>query len=77
MTERLYGPMKVQEKIKLLTRIGVFPYDYVTYMDVLNETLLPPREAFYNRLSGSECSPADYAHAQNVWNTFGIRTLKE
>ena len=69
--------MNVQEKIKLLTRKGVFPYDYVKNMEVRNETSLPPREAFYNRLSGSECSPADYSHAQNVYNTFGLRTLKE
>ena len=46
-------------------------------MEVLKETSLPPREAFYNQLSGSECSPTDYAHAQNVWNTCGIRNLKE
>ena len=46
-------------------------------MGVLNETSLPQREAFFDRLSGSECSQSDYAHAQNVWNTFGIRTLKE
>ena len=46
-------------------------------MEVLNETSLNQREAFYNQLSRSECSPADYAHAQNVWNTFVLRTLKE
>ena len=77
MTEGLYGSLNVEEKIKLFTRKCVFRYDYVKNMEVLNETSLPPREAFYNRLSGSECSPADYAHAQNVRYTFGIRTLKE
>ena len=31
-TECLYGPDNVQEKIKLLTRKGVFPYDHIKNM---------------------------------------------
>ena len=46
-------------------------------MEILNETSLPAREAFTNQLNGSECSPADYAHAQNVWNTFELQNLKQ
>ena len=66
ITERLYGPNEVEEKIKLLTRKGVFPYDYLKNMDVLSETSLPAREEVRNRLTGSYCSPSDFAHAQNV-----------
>ena len=40
-----------------------------------DETRLPAREHFFNRLSESSVSDEDYAHAQNVWQTFGIRTL--
>ena len=63
--------------IKLLTRKGVFPYEYLQHMDVLDETALPPREAFDSRLSGSEISAADYEHAQNVWTTFRCRTMRD
>ena len=34
----------------LARRKGVFPYDYVDCMVKLEETSLPPREAFFNRL---------------------------
>ena len=71
MTEQLYGPMHMQEKIRLLIRKGVFPYDYVKNMEGLNETLLPPREAFYNRLSGSECSPP----SMRTRRMFGIHSV--
>ena len=77
MTERLYGPNNVQEKIKLLTQKGVFPDDNIKTIKVLNETLLPAREEFTNQLKGSECSPADYVHVQNVWNTFKLQNLKQ
>ena len=63
--------------LKLLTRKGVFPYEYLKHMDVLDETELPPREAFDSRLTGSEISVADYEHAQNVWKTFRCRTMRD
>ena len=48
MTERLYVSNNIQEKVKLLTRKGVFLYDYFKNMDVLKVTSLPLREAFDN-----------------------------
>ncbi|XP_076660055.1 uncharacterized protein LOC143363342 [Halictus rubicundus] len=59
----------------LLTRKGVFPYDYLTSYDKLKEERLPPREAFYNRLCTSEISDTDYLHAITVWSRFAIKTL--
>ncbi|XP_076384444.1 uncharacterized protein LOC143263060 [Megalopta genalis] len=47
----------------LLTRKGVFPYNYVSTYDKLSDTCLPPREAFYNQLCDSEISDVDYCHA--------------
>ena len=43
----------------------------------LNDTKLPPREAFYSRLSGKGISKEDYKHAWNVWNAFNMKTFKE
>ncbi|XP_076383613.1 uncharacterized protein LOC143260913 [Megalopta genalis] len=54
----------------LLTRKGVFPYDYVSIYDKLSDTCLPPREAFYNQLCDSEISDVDYCHANEVWSRF-------
>ncbi|XP_076383568.1 uncharacterized protein LOC143260866 [Megalopta genalis] len=59
----------------LLTRKGVFPYDYVASYDKLSDTRLPPREAFYSELYDSEISDVDYRHASEVWSRFNIQTL--
>ena len=71
----------LQKNIKtnssLLTRKGVYPYDYVTSIDKLKETKLPPKEAFYSLLYNEEISDEDYQHAHNVWNTFNCQTLQD
>ncbi|XP_076383600.1 uncharacterized protein LOC143260904 [Megalopta genalis] len=59
----------------LLTRKGVFRYDYVTTYKKLSDTCLPPREAFYNQLCDSEIFDVDYSHVNEVWSRFGRQTL--
>ena len=61
----------------LLTRKGVFPYDYVSSLDKLSETQLPPKEEFYSKLNDEDISDEDYQHAINVWNTFGCKTIRD
>ena len=65
------------EQIKLLKRKGVFPYDYVTSLEKLKETVLPSKDDFYSHLYGSHISDEDYDHAKNVWEIFNIKTLGE
>ena len=43
----------------------------------LEETQLPPREAFYSRLHGVGISNEDYAHAKKVWETFEMKNLRD
>ena len=50
----------------LLTRKGVYPYDYVSSLDKLSETQLPPKEEFYSKLNDEDISDEDYQHAINV-----------
>ena len=61
----------------LLTRKGVYPYDYVSSFDKLSETQLPPKDEFYSKLNDEDISDEDYQHAINVWNTFGCKTIKD
>ena len=61
----------------LLTRKGVYPYDYVSSLNKLSETCLPPKEEFYSKLNDEDISDEDYQHAINVWNTFGCKTIKD
>ncbi|XP_077263128.1 uncharacterized protein LOC143897994 [Temnothorax americanus] len=65
------------EDLDLLTRKGVFPYEYVDSVDKLRETELPPREAFYSSLTDETASESDYEHATRVWRRFRVRDLGE
>ncbi|XP_015120052.1 uncharacterized protein LOC107043199 [Diachasma alloeum] len=65
------------EKFQLLTRKGVFPYEYVDSWEKLNDPQLPPIEKFYSKLNDESVSAEDYAHAQRVWDVFGITSLGE
>ncbi|BFZ23189.1 hypothetical protein BsWGS_26228 [Bradybaena similaris] len=59
----------------LLLRKGVYPYEYVDSHDRFDETQLPPKEAFYSKLTREGISDSDYAHAQKVWKAFDCKTL--
>ena len=62
--------MYPEADVELLEPKEVFCYDYCDSLARLDEPALPPREAFFNKLGGVECSQADYAHAQHVWVNF-------
>jgi len=62
-------------ELTILRRKGVYPYEYVTGFECFDETLLPPKEAFYSHLSREGISDADYQHAQTVWETFKCHTF--
>ena len=66
-----------RENKELLTRKGVYPYDYVSSMEKLSETQLPPKEEFYSKLNDEGISDDDYQHAINVWNTFKCKTIRD
>ena len=61
----------------MLLRKGVSPYEYMDSWERFNETSLPPKESFYCKLNLEGISDKDYLHAQNVWQEFGIRNLRE
>ena len=66
-----------KENVELLTRKGVYPYDYVSSIEKLSETQLPPKDQFYSKLNDEDISDEDYHHAHNVWNTFGCKTIRD
>ena len=66
-----------RENVELLTRKGVFPYDYVSSMEKLSETQLPPKEEFYSKLNDEDISDDDYKHAIDIWNTFKCKTIRD
>ncbi|XP_076665017.1 uncharacterized protein LOC143367266 [Andrena cerasifolii] len=52
------------EDFNLLTRKGVFPYEYLDCANKLQDPCLPPRESFYSSFPGETVSKTDYAHAE-------------
>ena len=59
----------------LLTRKGVYPYEYINSLDRFAETQLPPISVFYSNLNMSSISEEDFQHARRVWKEFGIHNL--
>ena len=65
------------QMLKLITRKGVYPYDYVTDPSKFEEKKLPDQKEFFNILNDEELTTSDYTHAQNIWQTFNIQNLGE
>ena len=65
------------DKLRLLKRKGVYPYEYMNTEERFYETKLPPKEVFYSKLSGDGITNEDYKHALNVWNVFKMKTFKD
>ena len=50
----------------LLTRKGIYLYEYVSSWHKFEESQLPPIKSFYSNLNMSNISKDDYEHAQRV-----------
>ncbi|CAH3190752.1 unnamed protein product, partial [Porites lobata] len=76
-TDFINTKREFKQHTELLTRKGVYPYDYVSNLKKFSETQLPPKEAFYSKLNDEDISEDDYKHAINVWNTFNCKTIRD
>ena len=61
----------------MLLRKGVYPYKDMDSWEKIDETKIPPKEAFYSKLNLEGISDADYAHAQKLWEVLGIKNRSE
>ena len=64
------------DKLALLKRKGVYPYEYMDLLERLMENKLPLKESFYSALTGEDISDEDYQHAQKVWEEFEIKSME-
>lgn len=62
-------------QLSLMTQKGIYPYDYISSFDKMNDTHLPHKAHFYSKLYDSVCSDADYQQAIKVWNAFKCKTF--
>ena len=63
------------EDADLLSRKGVFPYEFMDSFEKFHFTF-PEKDAFFSQLTG-EVSDEDFSHAKNVWRKFGMTDLGE
>ncbi|GFY49329.1 c2H2-type domain-containing protein [Trichonephila inaurata madagascariensis] len=66
-----------KEKTDLMLHKGIYPYKYMDTFQKFNEGCLPSKEAFFSSLTNEAVSDDDYAHCQNVWKSFNLKTLGE
>ena len=53
-----------------MKRKGVFPYNYLTNVKVLQEMKLPPKEMFYNDLTSKHITQEEYEFAGGKFGEF-------
>ena len=64
-------------KLNLLRRKGVYPYDFMNSFDKFDLCELPTELEFYSKLNDEHISDADYIHAQKVWKEMNCSTLRD
>ena len=56
-------------------RKGVYPYEYMDSWHRFNETSLPDKKDFYNRLNIENIIDIDYIHAMRAFKEFKMNNL--
>jgi hypothetical protein len=62
---------------ELLKQKGNYPYEYMDSFNKLEKASLPPKSKFFSKLNNEDISDADYERAQNVWDVFGMKTMRD
>ena len=85
--ESLVGNLELEKLIQtkkefgdravLMTRKGIYPYDFMSGIKKFSKEKLPPKEEFFSKLNDCDVSDEDYEHAKKVWKEFGIKNLGE
>ena len=55
---------------------GHFPYEYMDCLTRLDDTVLPPKEAFFSQLKNEGISDEDYVGCRVAWRENGMTTLR-
>ena len=67
--------MPEENKRQLLLKKGIYPYEFMDSFEKFGKNQLPEKEKFYSSLSCKGITDEEYAHAKQVWETFGCRNL--
>jgi len=65
------------EKLDLMKKKSVYPYDYMDNFEKFNNKNLPPKKESFSILNNEDITDLDYKHAENVWSTFNLGSMRE
>ena len=68
---------KYLSAFKVTEEKGFFPYEYLTNLQQLSETQLPPHAAFFSKLSNTNISMEEYEGCKRVWVEYSMTTLAD
>ena len=67
----------VINKLNLLLRKGVYPYEYIDNWEKFNETKITEKEEVYSNLNMADITDVDYIHAKRFHQDFEIKNFVE
>ena len=62
---------------KIIRGKGHFPYEYLDDVNKLQDDRLPPKDAFYSSLKGTNISEEDYNHCKLTWELSNCASLED
>ena len=65
------------EKLRLITKKGIYPFGYIDSFDRFNETDLPSKDRFFSELRQEGISTEEYSRAKLIWEKFNCRNFGE
>ncbi|XP_057299328.1 uncharacterized protein LOC130629953 [Hydractinia symbiolongicarpus] len=66
-----------KKKFELMTKKGVYLYDYMDSFEKFDETQLPYQRDFYSLLIDEYITDEQYKHAKRVWKKFELKTMRD
>lgn len=75
-TKKYYNHLN-ENQFNLLTKKGVFAYDWFDDIEKLNSLSLPEQNEFYSKLNLCDISNEDFIHANKIWKEFNCKNFKD
>ena len=67
----------LDEEFDLVSKKGVYPYDFMDSFQKFEVDHLPSRDEFFSKLYDAPITAEQYEHAQQVWDTFSCETMAD
>ena len=71
-TARFFG-----EKSELVSRKGIYPYEFMDGFEKFEKRQLPKKTSFFSRLNQEKVSEENYQRALKVWEEFSLQNMGE